>query len=96
FYSAAHPSPENKAYVAAFEKANGGMRPNFMSVGGYDGMKLIFDVLAKTGGKADADSFIGAAKGMAWTSPRGPVMIEPETRDITQTIYIRKVEKVDG
>ncbi|MBN9525004.1 MAG: ABC transporter substrate-binding protein [Alphaproteobacteria bacterium] len=96
FYSAAHPSPENKTYVAAFEKANGGMRPNFMSVGGYDGMKLIFDVLAKTGGKADADSFIGAAKGMAWTSPRGPVTIEPETRDITQTIYIRKVEKVDG
>ena len=91
-----HPSPMNKAYVAAFEKANNGMRPNFMSVGGYDGMHLIYEALKKTSGKTDGDSLIAAMKGMKWESPRGPISIDPETRDIVQNIYIRKVEKVDG
>jgi branched-chain amino acid transport system substrate-binding protein len=95
-YSAAHPSPENKAYVASFMKANGGMRPNFMSVAGYDGMHLIVAGLEKTGGSAAGDAFIDAVKGMSWTSPRGPVKIEPDTRDITQNVYIRRVEAVDG
>lgn len=95
-YSAAHPSPENKAYVAAFEKAGGGMRPNFMSIGGYDGMHLIYEVLKKTKGSIDGDAFIAAAKGMSWTSPRGPVTIEADTRDVTQSVYIRKVESVAG
>ena len=95
-YSAAHPSPENKAYVAAYEKAYPNDRPNFMSIGGYDGMQLIDKVLQKTGGDASAQKFIDAAKGMHWISPRGPVTIDPATRDIVQTIYIRKVEKVDG
>ena len=92
FYSADHPGPMNKAYVAAFEQANG-FRPNFMSVGGYDGMHLIYEALKKTGGKADGDSLIAAMKGMKWESPRGPISIDPETRDIIQNIYIRKVEK---
>ena len=95
-YSAAHPSEKNKAYVAAFKAANGGMRPNFMSVGGYDGMHLIYEALKKTGGKTDGDSLIAAMKGMAWESPRGPISIDPETRDIVQNVYMRKVEKVDG
>ena len=95
-YSPAHPSPENKAYVAAYEKAYPGDRPNYMSIGGYDGMQLIDKVLQKTGGDASADKFVEAAKGLSWISPRGPVSIDPETRDIVQTIYIRKVEKVDG
>ena len=77
-YSAAHPSPENKAYVAAFEKANPGMRPNFMSVGGWDGMALIYEVLKKTNGSADGDKFIAAAKGLSWMSPRGKMTIDPE------------------
>jgi branched-chain amino acid transport system substrate-binding protein len=94
-YSAAHPSAINKAYVAAFKKANN-FRPNFMSVGGYDGMHLIYEALKKTSGKADGDSLIGAMKGMKWESPRGPISIDPDTRDIVQNIYIRKVEKVDG
>ena len=94
-YSADHPSAMNKAYVAAFEKANN-FRPNFMSVGGYDGMHLIYEALKKTGGKADGDSLIAAMKGMAWESPRGPISIDPETRDIVQNIYIRKVEKKNG
>jgi branched-chain amino acid transport system substrate-binding protein len=95
FYSAAHPSPLNKAYVAAYAKATG-HRANFISVGGYDGMHLIYEALKKTGGKTDAETVIGAMKGMSWESPRGPIAIDPRTRDIVQNVYIRKVEKKDG
>ncbi|MCX7256310.1 MAG: ABC transporter substrate-binding protein [Polaromonas sp.] len=95
-YSEAHKSPENKAYTDAYYKAYPKDRPNFMSVGGYDGMRLIAEVLKKTNGNTDADKFIEAARGMKWTSPRGPVSIDPATRDIVQNIYIRKTEKVNG
>jgi branched-chain amino acid transport system substrate-binding protein len=95
-YSEAHKSPENQAYTEAYYKAYPKDRPNFMSMGGYDGMHLIAEVLKKTGGNADADKFVEAAKGMKWTSPRGPISIDPATRDIVQTIYIRKVERVGG
>lgn len=95
-YSANHDSAMNKAFVAAFEKANNGMRPNFMAVGGYDGMHLIYAALKKTNGVTDGDKLMAAIKGMAWESPRGPISIDPETRDIVQNIYIRKVEKVGG
>jgi branched-chain amino acid transport system substrate-binding protein len=95
FYSAAHPSKLNKAYVEAFKKASG-MRPNFMSVGGYDGMHLIYEALSKTGGNTDGDALVAAMKGMSWESPRGPISIDPETRDIVQNIYIRKVERLNG
>jgi branched-chain amino acid transport system substrate-binding protein len=94
-YSAAHDSPENKAFVEAFKKANNGMRPNFMAVGGYDGMHLIYEGLKKTNG-AGGQALIDAMKGMSWTSPRGPVSIDPQTRDIIQNIYVRKVERKDG
>jgi branched-chain amino acid transport system substrate-binding protein len=94
-YSAAHPSQKNKDFVAAYQKAYGS-RPGFMAVGGYDGIHLIYEALKKTGGKADGDSLIAAMKGMAWESPRGPISIDPETRDIVQNVYIRKVEKVNG
>jgi branched-chain amino acid transport system substrate-binding protein len=95
-YSEAHKSAENAAYTAAYAKAYPKDRPNFMSVGGYDGMHLIAEVLKKTNGVTDGDKFIEAAKGMKWVSPRGPVAIDATTRDIVQTIYIRKVEKVAG
>jgi len=95
-YSAAHPSPENKAFVTAYEKANGGQRPNFMAVGGFDGMALIYAALKKTNGDTDGAKLVDAMKGMAWTSPRGPISIDPETRDIIQNVYVRTVEKVDG
>jgi len=95
-YSEAHNSPENKAYVAAYQKAYPKDRPNFMSVAGYDGMALIAQVLKKTNGDTDPDKFIAAAKGLSWTSPRGKITIDPATRDIVQTMYIRKVEKVNG
>jgi branched-chain amino acid transport system substrate-binding protein len=95
-YSEAHKSPENKAYTEAYAKAYPKDRPNFMSVGGYDGMHLIAETLKKTQGDTDGDKFVEAAKGMKWVSPRGPVTIDAATRDIVQTIYIRKVERVGG
>ncbi len=95
-YSAAHDSPENKAFVEAFMKANNGMRPNFMAVGAYDGVALMYKALEKTKGDASGDALLAAMKGMSWVSPRGPVSIDPETRDIIQNIYVRKVEKKDG
>jgi branched-chain amino acid transport system substrate-binding protein len=95
-YSAAHPSPENKAFVQAFRAANPSMRPNFMAVGGYDGMHLFYEALKTTKGSTDGQALIDAMKGMSWVSPRGPVTIEARTRDITQNIYVRRVEKVDG
>ena len=95
-YSAAHDSPENKAYVEGFMKANKGMRPNFHSVGGYDGMHLIYEAVKKAGPNADGEKLIAAMKGLSWTSPRGPVTIDPGTRDVVQTVYIRKVEMRDG
>jgi len=94
-YSTAHPSAMNKDYVAAFRAANG-FRPNFISVGGYDGMHLIDQALKKTNGDAGGDALIAAMKGMAWESPRGPMSIDPDTRDVVHNEYIRKVEKVNG
>jgi branched-chain amino acid transport system substrate-binding protein len=94
-YSAAHPSLKNKAFVDAFKKA-AGFRPNFMAVGGYDGMHLIYEALKATKGSIDGPALLAAMKGMKWESPRGPISIDPETRDIVQNIYIRKVERVDG
>jgi branched-chain amino acid transport system substrate-binding protein len=94
-YSAAHPSSINKEFVAAYEKAFNS-RPGFIAVGGYDGIHLIYEALKRTGGNTDGDALVEAMKGMKWESPRGPISIDPETRDIVQNIYIRKVEKVDG
>jgi branched-chain amino acid transport system substrate-binding protein len=96
-YSAAHDSPENKAFLRAYVEANGTkLRPNFMACAGYDGMAAIAEALKKTGGSTEPEAFVGALKGMKLMSPRGPIMIDPETRDIVQTVYIRRVEKVDG
>ncbi len=96
-YSAAHDSKLNRDYVAAYRKQFGpDKRANFMSVAGYDGMALIYQVLQKTGGDANAQRFVAAAKGARWESPRGMVAIDPATRDIVQTVYIRRTERVDG
>jgi branched-chain amino acid transport system substrate-binding protein len=92
-YDYNHQSPLNDAFVKAYN-ADFHRNPDFFSIGGYDGMHLIYAALQKTGGKADGDSLIAAAKGMSWESPRGPIMIDPETRDVVQTVYIRRVEKV--
>ncbi len=86
-------APLNVAFVKAYNEMHG-RNPDFFSLGGYDGMKAIYETLQKTGGKTDGDALIAAAKGMKWDSPRGPMSIDAETRDVVQTIYIRKVEKV--
>ena len=96
-YSAAHDSPENKLFVKTYAEVNGTKyRPNFMACAGYDGMAAIAEALKKTGGATDADKFLAALKGMKLMSPRGPITIDPEPRDIVQTVYIREVKKVDG
>jgi branched-chain amino acid transport system substrate-binding protein len=94
-YSAAHPSAMNRKFVEGFEKANKGMRPNFMAVGGYDGMRVLMEGLKTTKG-AGGEALVNAMKGQIFESPRGQVLIDAQTRDIVQDVYIRKVERVDG
>jgi len=94
-YSAAHDSDSNRAFLKAFGKVAGNMRPNFMAVGGYDGMQMLSLALAKSNGEGGL-KLIEAAKGLSWESPRGPVSIDPESRDIVQNIYMRRVERVNG
>jgi branched-chain amino acid transport system substrate-binding protein len=96
-YSASHNSPENTAFKKAYAEANGTtLRPNFMAAAGYDGMAAIYEALKKTNGSTDGDKIMAALKGMKLASPRGAIMIDPETRDVVQTVYIRKVEKTGG
>ena len=94
-YDYNHKSKENTEFVAAYRAANG-RNPDIYSIGGWDGMHLIYEALKKAGGKSDGDSLVTAAKGMKWESPRGPIEIDQDTRDIIQTVYIRRVEKVAG
>ena len=94
-YDAAHKSAANEAFVKAFQD-DYKRDPDFFSIGGWDGMHVIYETLTKTGGKTEADVLVTAAKGMKWESPRGPISIDPDTRDIVQTVYIRRVEKVGG
>jgi len=95
-YSASHDSPINKKFVDAFQKANGGLRPNFMAVGGYDGMRVIYEALRATKGQGGGDALLAAMKGQIFESPRGPMFIDAQTRDVVHNIYIRKVERVNG
>jgi branched-chain amino acid transport system substrate-binding protein len=94
-YSAAHPSALNKKFVTAFEAANH-FRPNFMAVAGYDGMHVIYNALATTKGAGGGDALLAAMKGQIFESPRGQILIDAQTRDIVQDIYIRKVERANG
>jgi branched-chain amino acid transport system substrate-binding protein len=94
-YEYTHKSKMNEDFVKAYN-AEFKRNPDFFSVGAWDGMHLIYAALKKTNGNTDGEKLIDAAKGMSWESPRGPISIDPETRDIIQTVYVRKVEKVDG
>jgi branched-chain amino acid transport system substrate-binding protein len=94
-YDYNHKTRRNPDFVKAYNdefKRN----PDVFSIGGYDGMHLVYEALKKTGGKTEGEALIAAAKGMAWESPRGPMSIDPETRDVVQTVYVRRVEKVGG
>lgn len=94
-YDYAHQSTANEAFVRNYN-AEFKRNPDIFSVGGYDGMHVIYEALTKTAGRTDGESLIAAAKGLRWESPRGMVSIDPQTRDIVTTIYIRKAEKVAG
>lgn len=95
-YTLERDDPVNNEFVDAYRAANNGRSPDLFSVGGYDGMHLIYEALKATDGDTSGDALVEAAKGMSWQSPRGPVSIDPETRDIVQTVYIREVQEVDG
>ena len=92
-YSASHNSALNKKFVEAFGKANNGLRPNFMAVGGYDGMRVIYEA-ARVSKGAGGEALLNAMKGQIFESPRGPMFIDAQTRDVVHSIYIRKVERV--
>jgi branched-chain amino acid transport system substrate-binding protein len=94
-YSAAHDSPENKAFLAAYAQVSP-QRPNFMAVGGYDGMAAVYEVARRLNGNIDGDKAMQVFKGMKFKSPRGPLEIDAETRDVVQTVYVREVKKVGG
>jgi branched-chain amino acid transport system substrate-binding protein len=89
-------TPLAKSFLKGFQEISGGRNPDIYAVGGYDGMHLIYESLKKTGGKTDGDALIAAAKGMKWESPRGPMSIDPETRDVVEDMHILRVELVDG
>jgi branched-chain amino acid transport system substrate-binding protein len=95
FYSVAHPSAMNTAFVASFEKAQGS-RPNFMVVSGYDGMHLIYEALRKTKGATGSEALMAAMKSASWESPRGPMSIDPASGEVVHNVYIRSVDKVKG
>ena len=95
-YSTDHPSALNKKFVEAFQKANKNLRPNFMAVGGYDGMRVIYEALKTSKGQGGGEALLAAMKGQVFESPRGQVLIDAQTRDIVQDVYLRKVEKKDG
>lgn len=95
-YSVAHESPENKAFLASYAQINSTQRPNFMAVGGYDGMAAIYEVARKLNGNIDGDKAMQILRGMNLTSPRGPIQIDADTRDIVQNVYVREAKKVGG
>ena len=96
-YSLAHDSTQNRAFIKGYhDEIDPKIRPNFMAVAGYDGMAAIYEALKKTGGDPDGDKIMAALKGMRIDSPRGPITIDPETRDIIQNVYVRRVQKING
>ena len=95
-YSAAHDSPENKAFLAAYASIDATHRPNFMAIGGYDAMAMVYSVVKQLNGNVDPDKAMALIKGMKIASPRGPIEIDPETRDVTQNVYVREVKRVNG
>ncbi|MGH6989480.1 MAG: ABC transporter substrate-binding protein [Stellaceae bacterium] len=89
-------TPVNKAFVAAYEKHADGVPPNVFGVVGYDGMNLIYKAIRATKGSTDGTKLVDAMKGMSWDSPRGPIRIDPKTRDIIQNVYVREFKNIHG
>ncbi|HYZ34166.1 MAG TPA: ABC transporter substrate-binding protein [Crenalkalicoccus sp.] len=94
-YSAAHDSPENRAFRDAYRGIAAEARPNFMAVGGFDGMHLLAEGLRRSDG-AEGEALRDAMQGLSWVSPRGKMTVDAKTRDVVQDVYIRRVERRDG
>ncbi len=95
-YSTSHNSPANKKFTEAYLKQSKGIRPNFFGVAAYDGMRVIYEAIKTTKGKGDGQALVEGMKGQIFESPRGPIFIDAQTRDIVQNVYIRRVERVNG
>lgn len=95
-YSVAHNSALNKKFVEAFRKANNGLRPNFMAVAAYDGMKMVYEAATKAKGVPGGEALLDGLKGLMFESPRGTMLIDAQTRGVIQDVYVRRVEKVNG
>jgi branched-chain amino acid transport system substrate-binding protein len=96
-YSTAGVRPANATFLEAWKREYADKAiPDFMSVGGWDGAAAIFDVIKQTKGKFNGDQAMAILKGWKHESPRGPIMIDPETRDIIQNVYMRRTEMKDG
>jgi len=95
-YAVSHDSPENKAFVEAAKKAIGNPAElSFPAVSAFDGMHVIYKMIEATGGEQNAQKAVDAVKGLSWVSPRGPVSIDPESRHITENVYLREVAKAE-
>jgi len=96
-YSPYLETPANQAFVKRFqEKYGANVVPSLAAMGAYDAMHLVAEMVRATDGKKAGDKAVDAIKGYAWSSPRGPVKIEADTREMTQNVYIRRVQRVDG
>lgn len=91
-YSSSHDSDKNRKFVEAFRKQNN-VRPNIVGVAGYDGMHFIYEALRKTNGSTDGTKNLQAMMDLEWESPRGPVKLDPTTRDLIQNAYVRRTER---
>lgn len=97
FYTPSHDSKQNKEFISAYRSVSDGkMDPNYLAVGAYDGMAVLYEALKKTKGVSDGPALVAAMKGLSLDSPRGPLSIDPETRDPVNTVYVRRVEMVNG
>src|SRR5690606_36537898 len=94
YYATAHDSELNRKFIDLYKSVDSTSRPNFFGVAGYDGMRLIYEALKATDGKGEGMALVDAMKTLSFESPRGPVKVDPESRDFVQNIYMRKVEKV--
>ncbi len=96
-YAADYDTPANRAFVKAWKAAYGAnSTPDFMAVAGWDGMAAIAHVVKALDGKIDADRAMKALEGWKFDSPRGPIMIDPKTRDIVMDAHVQKVVRKDG
>jgi branched-chain amino acid transport system substrate-binding protein len=95
-YSATHDSKLNRDFVRAVKDVDPKVEPDYVAVATWDAMTAAYKVIALQGGTIDPEKTMALLKGMKFESPRGPIMIDPDTRDIIQNVYLRRTEKKNG